>query len=106
MLEEFKKIPGNIEDLKNAKNFWDEYNITLPKGAKEWVEAKLAEPNPQLSHKDKKLIQYFLAYGQCDPNVEIFKNPLFNTAIEASKKIVYNYQFDLELEEICKDDKN
>jgi len=94
-------LPATIEDLRNVKKFWDHFDIPLPEGAKEWVDAKLNEKNPELTYEDKLQLQYYIAYGHCS-DAEVFKDPIFEKANANSEKIVYERQFEKDLEKTLK----
>lgn len=87
-----ENIPGTMEDLRNVKKFWDHYKIPIRKEDMDWVDKKLDSKNENLSLPDKKRIQFLIAFGHCT-NTEVFKDEVFNKTNENSKKIVYEYQF-------------
>lgn len=85
-------IPGTIEDLRNVKKFWDHYKIELRQVDLDWVDKRLADDNQTLSIQDKKRIQFCIAYGHCT-DTDVFKDEVFDKTNENSKKIVFEYQF-------------
>ena len=94
-----QELSGTIDDLKNLVKFWDHFKIPLPDGAMDWINTKLAEPSPTLSRDEKLEVQYFVAYGQCS-GADVFADDIFAKPIENSQKIVYERQFEKDLNKI------
>lgn len=92
-----ENIPGTMEDLRNVKKFWDHYKIPIHKKGMDWVDAKLSGEDQSLSLKDKQYVQYLIAFGHCTPT-EVFKDEVFTKTNENSKKIVYKFQFDEDMD--------
>lgn len=92
-------IPGTMEDLRNVKKFWDHYKIPIRSEDLAWVDEKLQSKDETLSFDDKKKIQFMIAYGHCT-DTEVFKDEVFNKTNENSKKIVYEYQFNEDIERV------
>ena len=94
-----ESIPGTMEDLRNVKKFWDHYKIPIREEDMAWVDQKLNSKDETLSLPDKKRIQFLIAFGHCT-DTEVFKDEVFNKTNENSKKIVYNYQFNEDVDDM------
>ena len=94
-----ENIPGTMDDLRNVKRFWDHYKIPIRPEDMKWVEDKLNSTDTLLSYQDKKRVQFLIAFGHCT-DTEVFKDEVFKKTNENSKKIVYEYQFNEDVENI------
>ena len=103
-LEDKKQdLPGTIDDLRNLKKFWDHFKVPLPEGAYPWIEAKLGEEDPELTYDEKLKVQFYIAYGHCADNVEVFKDAIFEKANANSEKIVFERQFEIDLDKTLRE---
>lgn len=92
-------IPGTMEDLRNVKKFWDHYKIPIRPDDIKWVEGLLSRQDTTLTLDEKKRIQFLIAFGHCT-DTEVFKDEVFLKTNENSKKIVYEYQFNEDVEKM------
>ena len=92
-------IPGTMEDLRNVKKFWDHYKIPIRPDDIKWVEGLLSRQDTTLTLDEKKRIQFLIAFGHCT-DTEVFKDDVFAKTNENSKKIVYEYQFNEDVEKM------
>jgi hypothetical protein len=92
-------IPGTMEDLRNVKKFWDHYKIPIREDDLKWVGELLNRKDDSLSIDEKKRIQFLIAFGHCT-DTEVFKDDVFTKTNENSKKIVYEYQFNEDVDKM------
>ena len=99
MIPKLLNIPGTMEDLRNVKKFWDHYKIPIRPDDIKWVEGLLSRQDTTLTLDEKKRIQFLIAFGHCT-DTEVFKDDVFAKTNENSKKIVYEYQFNEDVEKM------
>lgn len=94
-----RKVVITPEDCAGAADFWTQFEVPMIPELKEAFEA--FSKNPSVENQDKVKLAVCKAVGYTDH--EAFKDEMFKEIVEECRSIVYDMEFDKNLENTLAD---